>query len=172
MRNPAAGFIKRLTTTDTDVDGVAAQKEPPRKPHEWRGIKAGQARTAKRIHKRNQAATNRRFQKARVAQLRQVVRDRERRAVAVLREVESRAGVAPGGLRQQLIEETKLTANESGHTPVEILAAFGIDDVAIQELYEGLVEDRLNDAELRRAKKRQAAQAKRDAITSLEASKS
>lgn len=191
-RQSIANLVSRLRGQSTPDEKTIEEKLAPLKWHQWRGFGKSPGRRQARITRRVQAATTDRFYGRQARQLREVSRDRERRAVAVLAEVENRSGVAAGGLRAQLISEGKLkatgpkvvgwwTGSEEvdgkqvpvrkplvdqrpiGHTPVEILAAFGIDDDATLELYEALVEDRENEAEARRAEKRQAGQAKREA---------
>lgn len=183
-RSAVAGLVNRLRNKHEAEDKT--DKEPALKPHEWRGSVKSPGRRARRIKARNSARTTNRFYRGQAQQLAEVSRRRELGAVAVLAEVERRAGVPAGGLRQQLLDDGKLPREKMfpipekkikvalrnkgrrdiiGHTPIEILAAFGMDDDAVRDLYDALLEDAANEAEARRAEKRQAAQAKREAAT-------
>lgn len=159
-RNPATSFINRLRTNKRDKAAETEEKAPIAPWWSYRGTVRSPMRAARRQRSRDQAATTKRFYRQQATALRQVAKDRQIRAVAVLAEVERRGGLQSGGLMGQLIADGKLNSHvvhiagwkdglpshvrtrKASYTPVEILEAFGMDDNVILDLYESLQEQR------------------------------
>ena len=151
------------------------------------------AREIRRQRERDTKSTTKKHRRHQISAFHQSKSYREIAAVRVLEHIEQvERGLHPGGLRLQLIKDDLLPATRNrivgwvdtvidgedakrpitiqvdrGHTPHEILSVVLKDvDKDIARIYTELVEEEQQAAEIRRAERRQAAQAKREAAVS------
>lgn len=92
---------------------AAEQERQPRAPWFSYRMQPASARSLRRIRQADGERNARRYRRGQVANWREANRDGERRAVAAIRGLEAEMGLAPGGLREHLIDEGLLEATHT-----------------------------------------------------------